>query len=117
MDVSEDALLAMFADASMLRESDEKAEPWRRGIQDGGLILQGGRNGAVEAVLNYLTDADASRAEEFVEAALDEACADSRVQCVIARLMIRDVEISRESSRLRVRFVLSAELLEAVLAR
>jgi hypothetical protein len=113
-----DGLIGGFVDASVLdlaaRRNQAKDDVWQRGLTGGGLVLYGGRDGAVELLLDYRTDGDAERVERYMGSQLKDACKRSELTCAVVKVLIRDVKIATDDTRVGARFFLSELLLEKI---
>ncbi len=110
-----DALFAASVEKAVLDAATRRASidaVWRQDLTSAGLVLVGGRNGAVEIVLEYANDDSAERAKTWIEDLLVAACKEHEMACLLVKAAIRDVKTSRDGRRIGVRFYLSELLLK-----
>jgi hypothetical protein len=115
MEIEANAMLGGFVDAAVIEAASRRAETrddnWKRGLVGAGLVLHGGRDGAIEGILDYAKDGDAERSADWMKSELRAACKDRELACVLIKTMIRDVKVSADDRRVSVRFYFSELLL------
>lgn len=116
MKLDSDGLLAGFVDRTVLDAATKRAEllelPWKHDLTGGGLVLFGGRDGAIELVLEYANSDSASTAKSWMEDLLVAACKEHEMACLLMKAAIRDVKTTRDGRRVGIRFYLTEALLK-----
>jgi hypothetical protein len=116
MSMDGDGLLAGFVDRAVLDAASRRAElleaPWKHDLTGGGLVLFGGRDGAIELVLEYANEESASRSKAWIEDLLVAACKEHEMACLLIKAAIRDVKTTRDGRRIGIRFYMSELLLK-----
>lgn len=111
-----DSLLAGFVDHVMFDAASRRASifdaPWRQDLTGAGVVLLGGHDGAIELVLEYASSDAADRAKTFTEDLLVAACKERELACLLAKIAIRDVKVSRSGQRVGMRFYLTELVLQ-----
>jgi hypothetical protein len=113
-----EGLFGGFVDRAVLDAVTSRAETkngvWRQNLGAAGLVLYGGRDGALEALLDYGDSDDASRTQDWIESELKAACQNNELLCLLVKAAIRDVKVSRDGKRVGVRFFLTEALLRKI---
>jgi hypothetical protein len=109
MELPSHGLFSAFADQAALstcssRYDSSADSEYRRGMTGGGLVVIGGRSGAIEAVVDYATEDDAVRVERWAKSKLEETCRQNEIACEMIKVIVRDVQVSRDDKRVGVRF-------------
>ncbi|MBX3193183.1 MAG: hypothetical protein KF819_39735 [Labilithrix sp.] len=116
MRMESEHLFAAFVDRWSVEAATKRAEArdetWRRDLTAGGLILHGGRDGAIEIVLDYASDAAADRAKDWTGATLQATCQKHELACLLVKTAIRDVKLAQDGRRFGITFFLSELLLQ-----
>lgn len=116
MAMESDGLLAGFVDRAVLDAASRRAElleaPWKHDLTGGGLVLFGGRDGAIELVLEYASGDSASKAKSWIEDLLVAACKEHEMACLLVKAAIRDVKTTQDGRRIGIRFYMSELLLK-----
>lgn len=113
-----EGLFGGFVDRAALEavssRAEAKSDVWRRNLGAAGIVLYGGREGALEAILDYGDSDDASRTQDWIESEMKAACQNHELVCIVVKAAIRDVKVSRDGRRVGVRFFLSEALLRKI---